>query len=492
MNMLNKVLVSFCIVLSAGAGLPGCGGGSLGTGHRPRTVAFQGSLTQENGVALGRAVSVTARSSVATVSTTVDSTTGEFELDLVVAEDDVVSYDFRSVNGPVSEQIDSTVSIGMLPSDATTAAVTFVVEENNDVSLVDIDTNSESEDTDAESEATSTAGEATSTAGEATNTEDETINTIKVSSGNEVAATCTELDCEGTCVDSDDDGAADLCEVDEPAPCEDQDRDGLCDEVDLCLTTPSTNNSDADGDGIGDVCDDCQDIDNSGFCDDNEPCVDSDDDSICDEADLCPNVSSTNNEDIDADGIGDICDSCQDINGDGYCAGEEPCDDGDEDGICDEADLCPDSASADNNDADADGIGDVCDDCQDMDQDGFCNDVDLCPYIPSLKNDDVDSDGVGDACDNCILHFNPDQIDTNGDGYGNRCDADFVKTDRDESDIVGFADFGEFGSFTSFSCGDTNYNQEFDLNVDCTVDMDDFDILYELFNKPPGPSAYVN
>ena len=38
---------------------------------------------------------------------------------------------------------------------------------------------------------------------------------------------------------------------------------------------------------------------------------------------------------------------------------------------------------------------------------------------------DTDGDGVPDNADNCTLVFNPDQRDTDGDNYGNICDADF-------------------------------------------------------------------
>src|SRR5690606_6829295 len=45
------------------------------------------------------------------------------------------------------------------------------------------------------------------------------------------------------------------------------------------------------------------------------------------------------------------------------------------------------------------------------------------PFQPS-PTDDRDGDGVPDALDNCIRIPNPDQRDTNGDGFGNVCDAD--------------------------------------------------------------------
>jgi hypothetical protein len=51
----------------------------------------------------------------------------------------------------------------------------------------------------------------------------------------------------------------------------------------------------------------------------------------------------------------------------------------DEDGITDDQDNCPDTANPDQEDADRDGFGDVCDDCLDVDQDDVCDDEDRCP-----------------------------------------------------------------------------------------------------------------
>lgn len=56
--------------------------------------------------------------------------------------------------------------------------------------------------------------------------------------------------------------------------------------------------------------------------------------------------------------------------------------DRDDDGIPDAIDNCPDSASLNQADEDADKVGDICD---------------LCP--PFTNNTDGDGDGVGDACD---------------------------------------------------------------------------------------------
>ncbi len=42
-----------------------------------------------------------------------------------------------------------------------------------------------------------------------------------------------------------------------------------------------------------------------------------------------------------------------------------------------------------------------------------------------MEPEDVDHDGIADDRDNCFMVANADQRDTNGDGIGNICDADF-------------------------------------------------------------------
>lgn len=91
---------------------------------------------------------------------------------------------------------------------------------------------------------------------------------------------------------------------------------------------------------------------------------------------------------------------------------------------------------------------------------------------------DVDGDGVADAEDNCIAVSNALQRDTDGDGYGNRCDADL-----NNSGFVNYADLavliGEFGS----------NNEDTDFDGDGTVGFSDLEIFVQLFGQPPGPSA---
>jgi uncharacterized repeat protein (TIGR01451 family) len=91
---------------------------------------------------------------------------------------------------------------------------------------------------------------------------------------------------------------------------------------------------------------------------------------------------------------------------------------------------------------------------------------------------DTDGDGVTDFFDNCINHANADQRDTDGDGYGNRCDADF-----DQSLFVNFADQNTFKS----RFGTTNPHADFDGSG--FVNFADQNIFKSLFGKAPGPSG---
>jgi hypothetical protein len=91
---------------------------------------------------------------------------------------------------------------------------------------------------------------------------------------------------------------------------------------------------------------------------------------------------------------------------------------------------------------------------------------------------DADHDGVDDSVDNCLGVSNPDQRDSDGDGYGNACDADLNNDGR-----VNFADLAIFRS--RFATKDPDA----DLNGDGVVNFADLAKFRTLFGNPPGPSA---
>lgn len=123
----------------------------------------------------------------------------------------------------------------------------------------------------------------------------------------------------------------------------------------------------------------------------------------------------------------------------------------------------------------------------DPDADGFVNGLDVCPGAPDPAQADADLDGTGDACDNCTVDQNgplaPDaggawHRDTDGDGYGNVCDADL-----DGDRIVNFRDLARMKSV--FFRSDANA----DLDGDGVVNFRDLARMKTRFFRAPGPSA---
>lgn len=98
---------------------------------------------------------------------------------------------------------------------------------------------------------------------------------------------------------------------------------------------------------------------------------------------------------------------------------------------------------------------------------------------------DADADLVPDAFDNCSALANGpgeapnNQVDSDVDGYGNLCDADY-----DDSGAVGLADFNLF--LADFGNPATS---EFDHDADGQTGLSDFNIFLSLFGGPPGPSG---
>jgi hypothetical protein len=196
----------------------------------------------------------------------------------------------------------------------------------------------------------------------------------------------------------------------------DQDGDGVKNKDDNCETVSNADQTDTDGDGVGDA------------CDETPNGTDSDSDGIPDTTDNCVNVSNADQTDTDGDSLGDACD-------------ETPNGDNDSDGIDNSVDNCINASNSDQTDTDNDGIGDACDTTPngDLDEDGIDNTQDNCAEVSNPDQLDTDNDGIGDACDitpngdtdedgvdnsvdNCPSIPNAEQQDTDNDGLGDACD----------------------------------------------------------------------
>lgn len=149
----------------------------------------------------------------------------------------------------------------------------------------------------------------------------------------------------------------------------------------------------------GDGCDESCRVESCFVCT-GEPSVctllgqDFDGDGSLDLCDNCPGDNNPSQSDADQDGLGDVCDTCNDSGGDA-----------DGDGVCDPVDNCLTNSNQAQEDTDNDGIGDACDNCtglgSDADSDGVCDPADNCPFHYPSQQPDTDNDGLGDICDSC-------------------------------------------------------------------------------------------
>jgi hypothetical protein len=211
----------------------------------------------------------------------------------------------------------------------------------------------------------------------------------------------------------------------------DIDGDGVGDLCDICPNDYDPTQSDVDADTLGDACD--PDDDNDGILDDGDTSG-SETDNFCTNGntvgcdDNCRLDVNVMQEDADLDGVGDLCDNCSGVQNASQA-------DGDGDGVGDVCDNCPVTPGVDQTDTDGDGEGDVCD--IDDDNDDVVDVNDNCDITVNSSQVDADNDDVGDACDNCVNQINPTQEDNDMDGVGNLCDNCAADPNVDQADTDG-------------------------------------------------------
>jgi hypothetical protein len=98
---------------------------------------------------------------------------------------------------------------------------------------------------------------------------------------------------------------------------------------------------------------------------------------------------------------------------------------------------------------------------------------------------DSDGDGVCDLADNCLGRSNPLQVDSDLDGFGNICDADYYNS--------GFVDLRELArlewAMLHAASGAASYEPVLDLDSDGRINIFDWMIFLSLYLRAPGPSG---
>lgn len=145
--------------------------------------------------------------------------------------------------------------------------------------------------------------------------------------------------------------------------------------------------------------------------------------------------------------------------------------DTDSDGILDEDDNCILVYNPEQLDTDNDLVGDKCDLCEGFDD--------------SL---DADLDGIPDGCDNCVSTYNPTQADTNLDGVGDNCGEICCDPpgDFDGNNILDIVDLTATVDWMFRSGINAQCLVDADVDQNCIVDIGDLTgRINFMFNNGP-------
>jgi hypothetical protein len=174
-----------------------------------------------------------------------------------------------------------------------------------------------------------------------------------------------------------------------PPEYDDPDGDGVSSWEDNCPDVANPDQRDADGNGIGDACNDDHDADGDEWADDLDNCA------------LSANPDQL---DADLDGWGDACDNCPSV----------------------------DNPSQQDDDP-SNGVGDA---CEDSDGDGLTNLDELTLHGCDPWSVDTDRDGLGDGEEVGVHGSNPSRADTDGDGIDDGEEVGLFETSPTDFDPV--------------------------------------------------------
>jgi hypothetical protein len=128
--------------------------------------------------------------------------------------------------------------------------------------------------------------------------------------------------------------------------------------------------------------------------------------------------------------------------------------------------------------------------------------VDNCPLLSNESQVDADGDGIGDACeacsgvvsdpdgdglclpdDNCPTVKNANQANFDGDPFGDACEGGALRADADLSGRVDGFDLARLGLAFGSTVGQPRYDRDVDLDRDGAVDGADLALLASTFGE---------